>query len=81
MENLITRNTKFASIEEVVQLVENHKMAGAIVIGIGAMAYVLDKNLKDFLHDLNNTIAENGCVLDSKLVKFAIPPKSTCSNL
>lgn len=51
MENLITRNTKFASIEEVVQLVENHKMAGAIVIGIGAMAYVLDKNLKDFLHD------------------------------
>ena len=79
MENLIIRNAKFESIEEVVQFVENHKGAGVAVLGILAMSYVVDKNLKDFLHNLNNTIDKNGCVLDCKLGKVTIPPKTACN--
>lgn len=79
MENLKTRNAKIESLEELVQFVENHKRAGLALIGVGAITYVLDKNLKDFLHNLNNTIAENGLMLDSKLGKVTIPPRTACN--
>ena len=63
MENIIIRDTKIELIGEVIQLVEKHKVAGTIVIGIGAIVHVLDKNLKELFQGLNNTIAENGCVI------------------
>ena len=75
MENLKTRNAKIESLEELVQFVENHKGAGLALIGVGAITYVL----KDFLHNLNNTIAENGLMLDSKLGKVTIPPRTACN--
>lgn len=81
MENLITRNTKFESLEELVQFVENHKGAGIAVVGIMSLSYVFDKNLKVFLHDLNKTIAENGCELGGKLIQITIPPKNAYNNV
>ena len=54
MENIIIRDTKIELIGEVIQLVEKHKVAGTIVIGIGAIVHVLDKNLKELFQWLCN---------------------------
>ncbi len=79
MENIITRNIKFESFEELVQLVDKHKGSAIAVLGLLVIGDVLNRNLNEFLHNLNSTIAQNGCVLDSKLGKITIPPGTACS--